>query len=493
MKYRFSIVAAVLGLMATSCIKETETSQQDLVQTPITISASYAGSNAKVTYSEEGSTIGATWDAGDKIKVVFNGNVSTLDLTSGAGTASAIFSGTVTGTPSATSMLICYVSDANNPTAVTVNSDGSYTYTSGTFLGQDGTLASAAGCNLYYGVAQYGDGTDVSCSFSVNTSMMKFTVTAPSGVSDGDAATLTYKSGDTEIAKASFTVGTGGTNTIYLSIPAGNYSGAQTVVYTSGGNTRSKTLSATAAHFTAGETYSKTLEFAPIDLSSVDAARTFVDGDILTGTLAECVKLSIADGATVTLDDVTIDPSLDAYHAGITCLGDATIVITGTNTVKGFASYYPGIFIPSGKTLTIEGTGTLNAGSNRYGAPGIGAKGGTNLTDGENCGNITINGGTVVATGGSNASGIGGGPWNSCGTITIANTVTRVQATKGGTYDYVKPIGYGSTAVVFGNATVYNGSAWSPNPMVDGTYGGLTLAVSTTSNTDDTWTLTPAN
>jgi hypothetical protein len=154
-------------------------------------------------------------------------------------------------------MLICYVSDQNNTSAVTINTDGSYTYTDGTFLAQDGTLGGAAKCNLYYGATFYGTGEDISCDFAVNTSMMKFTVFAPDGVSAGDEATLTYKSNGTAISKATFTVGAGGKNTIYLTIPAGQYTGEQTLVY----NETSETLSSTKANFVAGETYSKEISY----------------------------------------------------------------------------------------------------------------------------------------------------------------------------------------------------------------------------------------
>lgn len=59
--------------------------------------------------------------------------------------------------------------------------------------------------------------------------------------------------------------------------------------------------------------------------------------------------------------------SYDYKWAGLTCLGDATLILEdGTNnTVKGFHRWYPGIFVPEGKTLTIrggaQGTGTLTA------------------------------------------------------------------------------------------------------------------------------------
>ena len=48
------------------------------------------------------------------------------------------------------------------------------------------------------------------------------------------------------------------------------------------------------------------------------------------------------------------------------------------------------------------------------------------------CGNITISGGTVTATGGQGASGIGGSYyWGDCGDITITMGVTSVSSTMG--------------------------------------------------------------
>lgn len=93
---------------------------------------------------------------------------------------------------------------------------------------------------------------------------------------------------------------------------------------------------------------------------------TALDGETLTGTLGGNYKISIAAGATVKLQDVTINgtDSFDYPWAGISCLGNATIILKGTNTVEGFDSRYPGIHVPSGSTLTIKGSGSLNASSN---------------------------------------------------------------------------------------------------------------------------------
>ena len=182
------------------------------------------------------------------------------------------------------------------------------------------------------------------------------------------------------------------------------------------------------------------------------------DGMTLTNTLAGNYKIIIADGATVTLDGIAINGTNDSSYnwAGLNCEGDATIILKdGTmNIVKGFQSHHPGILPAVGKTLTIKGTGSLNVSSNGW-AAGIGggdgndcgnidiqdgtitATGGINHPGigsgkGKACGNITISGGTVTATGGNNAPGIGTGYYGTCGDITITDGVTKVTATKGG-------------------------------------------------------------
>ena len=233
---------------------------------------------------------------------------------------------------------------------------------------------------------------------------------------------------------------------------------------------------------------------ATINLASVTTATTAQNGDVLTGTLTAKVKISIAKGATVTLSGVTINGTNSSSYnwAGLTCLGNATIILKDgtTNVVKGFYEDYPGIYVPSGCTLTIKGesmgSGSLTASHNGYGAgigggyqinsgniviqgghitatgkPGIGAgdqaTGGTitisggevTATGGECgagigtgngysgnkyllsvCGNIVISGGKVTATGGYHAAGIGTGQAGKCGSITISGLV-EVKATKG--------------------------------------------------------------
>ena len=184
-----------------------------------------------------------------------------------------------------------------------------------------------------------------------------------------------------------------------------------------------------------------------IDLATVTGDITLENGTILTGTLDgfdnayKPVKISIADGATVTLNGVTIN-GVESYSywddwewewvhyyyywAGLTCLGDATIILEGENTVTGFYGDYPGIQAgPTGTTLTIKGTGSLTASNHGTGA-GIG--GGLHMA----CGDIEIQGGDITANGGWNGSGIGGGNEASCGDITISGGTVTATCGDGG-------------------------------------------------------------
>ena len=170
------------------------------------------------------------------------------------------------------------------------------------------------------------------------------------------------------------------------------------------------------------------------DLSLLQENLTAQDGDILSGIINGDYKISVAANATVTLHDVTISYTTAGNHdawAGITCEGNATILLSGDNTVSSrpvdldySGAVHPGIYIPKDYTLTIDGTGSLFASSltdniGTGGAAGIGGMANSNYK----CGSIVINGGTITATG--SAAGIGAGISNGCGTITInGGTVT---------------------------------------------------------------------
>ena len=173
-----------------------------------------------------------------------------------------------------------------------------------------------------------------------------------------------------------------------------------------------------------------------VDLGMLTGDYTAQDGYVLSGTLTEDRVITIAAGATVTLKDADIT-SFDGYsqHAGITLLGDATILLKGANTVTGSYRSCAGIYVPYGSTLTIDGTGSLDASSGNMDggsatnpwACGIGAN--NNLVNQNKIqyqsGNIVINGGTITAIGGAQSAGIGSSLYGCCGDITInGGTVT---------------------------------------------------------------------
>lgn len=142
---------------------------------------------------------------------------------------------------------------------------------------------------------------------------------------------------------------------------------------------------------------------------------TAVNGDRISQSTSAATAntITIADGATVTLNGVNISTT----GPGIICNGTATIILEGTNSVTSTDNTAVQIGIGS-TTLTISGSGSLTATGG--GGAGIGCS-----NEYEKCGNIVINGGTVTAFGGENAAGIGGGRYTSCGNITInGGTVT---------------------------------------------------------------------
>ena len=240
-----------------------------------------------------------------------------------------------------------------------------------------------------------------------------------------------------------------------------------------------------------------------VDLSTLTADYEAQNGDVLTGETTS-YKVTIAAGATVTLDGVNI--SSGDYC--IKCAGDATIILKDgtTNSLTSSSQDYPALSIgDANTTLTIQGsTGELNVTSGNSCA-GIGGgykntnntcgniriEGGVITAQGGNagagigsdcgkaaCGDIIITGGTITAKGGSDAAGIGTGSGISqqvvCGDITIANTVTKVTATKGGNAPH--SIGKGYVDATCGTITIGGTKYWENNAPENG--GNTYLATS---------------
>lgn len=256
------------------------------------------------------------------------------------------------------------------------------------------------------------------------------------------------------------------TNELYVAIKCTGGENGQTYSFTAYGDdiyTYTKEFNSSDPLFPTGKYKEITIHMTKktwtvVDLSSVETSletnvyNTGTDA-VLTGTYSadEAHGIVIPDGATVKLQNVTI-PALKSHYAGITCLGNATIILDGTNDVTGgaytagnYTSAYPGIHVASGKTLTIKGTGTLYVKGGGNSAAGIGS-GSENNGSGHSAaaGNIVITGGTIYATGGDGAPGIGAGSQN-CGTITI--TGGTVEAVAGPAYSGSNPAAIGTNGL----------------------------------------------
>ena len=217
------------------------------------------------------------------------------------------------------------------------------------------------------------------------------------------------------------------------------------------------------------------------DLSSLTGNYTALNGETLTGTLTGNYKISIADGATVTLDGVTITNLGNGCDwAGINCPGDATIILKGDNEVcAGRDGYdcnnYPGIWIAPSKTLNIMGDGSLTAYSDATDPSGAGIGGGWDI----DCGNINISGGTINATGGDNAAGIGGGDTGACGTITISGGT--ISATGGTNSPGIGSGDHGSCAgITISGGTVTARSSTNQSTAIGRGVGGSCTSVTIT-------------
>ena len=334
---------------------------------------------------------------------------------------------------------------------------------------QNGTLANVESLDYAYNTG-YLSGTTLSPSVSLENKFSIVAFTLKDATGDNDITSTITGMNISDGINNNITVNrTAAAGPIYVIMRA-VYERDLSITATDGIRNYTKSLSDKT--YAANNFYQQGLRMIPqsmtLNLSTLSKNFTAQNGDVLTGTLnveSHPVNVSIADGAMVTLNDVTINGMNSSSYrwAGINCLGNATIILSGTNTVKGFLENYPGIHVLSGNTLTIQGDGSLTVSSNGHGA-GIG--GGLNIA----CGNINIVGGTITATGGYASAGIGGGNGSVCGNITITNGVTKVTATKG--ENAANSIGAGGndgtvgTVTIGGNVGVITDSPYTYQPQI---------------------------
>ena len=188
------------------------------------------------------------------------------------------------------------------------------------------------------------------------------------------------------------------------------------------------TVTATIADWTSGGTVNGEAKLPPstIDLTAQVGDYTATKNCIIDGKGQSLdKKIVIAAGVEVILKDVILTPTTNGN--GITCKGNATITLQGSNDVKGYNadvfSEYCGILVEAG-SMIIDGADdtyltATGGGGGGYGA-GIGAT---------NSANITINGGNITAQASYGSAGIGSAGWDhTCGDITITRGIINAIA-----------------------------------------------------------------
>ena len=398
MKYFFM---AALAILMTACSSDdNELTQQPAKAEGITITAQLApkSSNAKTrAVSESGGNIVVDWAVDEHLAILYEVNSTKyaadarVTAVDGSGNATIEFN-VESGTTDGTACQIIYPLTAAKDNHSGVKNNATL------LANQDGTLSA----NLDVRV---GAGTIQTSTPSLNVTTQPAAKFAIWKLTLGSAAKNLCILADNETI-AGATLASAGT-VFTVAVPAVSSKTVTVVANDESNNCYYYTKAGVS--LTAGNYYKST--------PSMTALGTDRSEDVykITGTSGG----SIPNGRTVVFSGVSISGD------NITCNGNATIILMGSNTITGS---YANAAIQAGgtsNTLTITGTGSLTANGGNY-AAGIG--GGQN-TD---CGRINISGGNITATG-SVGAGIGSGQGHSCAGITISGgTVVATCSSDGG-------------------------------------------------------------
>lgn len=516
-KYMMMAALALVGTMTTGCsnedlAKEAPQPKIDNNTVTLTTTISLDGSASTRALDAQGKK---TFAVGDQVAIYYQNtsDVAKMAVTTALTTTDISDDGktakfTVTLNDPKPSGKLRYVYPASMAETEITSVDGNENISSEFLLQQDGTLETLAS---KFDLAIY-DGSLSSKALLPTTATLKNQLTiAELTIKDYNDNTINNKITKLDIQMNgngyALTRPDNAAGPIYVAMfpsPSGSTKDSITVTATTNDGTEYERDF--KFNFAANNIYPiavKTFKVVDVSTLTIPDGENYVgytaqNGDMLTGTIANYVLIHIAENATVTLKNLTIDyekPSGSSYHfhnPGITCIGNATIILEGTNKVKAFEGDFPGIRAATNGsandyTLTIKGDGSLEA-IGQIGGAGIGGCNGQNCgniviesgsitaTGGNNaagigsgysssCGNILISGGTVKATGGNNAAGIGTGDNGTCGSITITNGVKEVIAKKGTNADC--SIGKGNDTGDCGKVTILGVEYWNGSGYVN--------------------------
>ena len=192
------------------------------------------------------------------------------------------------------------------------------------------------------------------------------------------------------------------------------------------------------------------------------------------------------NGSKQTAENVTVvGSSMTAWNGGWYVVS-GTVTIDGTVTVSGEVHLIladnasltanGGIDVVENNSFSVyaqsvgENMGTLTATGSQSGEAGIGGR------NGENAGTITINGGTVKATGGDEAAGIGGANMENAGTITInSGSITAIGGRNGAGIGSGFEGSGGNITINGGTVTATGENGAGIGSGEHGSYGNITI------------------
>lgn len=428
------------------------------------IAAPNSGSDTKTVYTVDGSSINVAWRAkedgvyeGDKIALIHNGVKDIATVTAVDGSGNATIEATISGTPQdGDDVVLVYpaaaVKDATGGTSFTPDE----TYAQKGFT-QDGTLDyiqnNLDGRQGSGQLSVSGGTASLKGSVKMNSQIAIWKLNLTHGTTEIKAKTVSLKLGNQAIAGGAddsgkseyyFCVVPATLDAIYAAaITASLPTPAFTIEANDGTDTYTYTKESQLNLANNGY-YQSTVTFYDATVNIAAGAVMVPAGEhwlVVGGSAATSNTITIEDGATVTLQNVNI--IADNTNA-INCLGNAEIVLNGSNTIQSktpssgtlsYAVIKAGTYAPTKTTLTISGDGILNASPSYPATTKVhdGAVIGAN-SDGD-CGNIVINSGTITVSNSSYGAAIGSGRvannTSRCGLITINGGTVNATSSGG--------------------------------------------------------------
>ena len=267
---------AALALINTACSDQIEQVQQprNTEGIPFTATISIDKSASTRALTENGTTIEASWVAGEKVALIHNGVNDEMTVASVSGGVATI-TGSITGSPSdGDAVTVIYPSTAADGTTGNVKADA--------LVGQDGTLKGTAGTSISekYDIRKSSGATlkveDSKATLNGNVTLAQqvsiWKLTLQSGGSSLSAKALTIKDASDNLL-ASATLATAG-SVFYIAVPA-----MTSVKLIAANGANSYSYSKESVSISVGKYYQSTVSLTQdeyTDLSATATANTYM-------------------------------------------------------------------------------------------------------------------------------------------------------------------------------------------------------------------------